>query len=80
MTLFKIVYNLIDVNQEDILVHTTRTTRGNTLKFNQPPTRIDCYLNSFYPEAIKIWNHLPDHLTRTTDMDFFRQNIPNYIN
>ena len=36
-------------------------------------------LYSFYPDAIKIWNHLPDHLTMTTDIDAFRKDIINYI-
>ena len=57
------------VNTEDILIPITTVTRGNSLKINQPYTRVDCYFYSFYPDAIKIWNHLPDHLTMTTDID-----------
>jgi len=45
LTLYKIFYNLIEVNTADILIPTTRVTRGNSLKFNQPYTRVDCYLS-----------------------------------
>ena len=79
LPLYKIFYNLIEVNTAGILIPTTRVTRGNSLKFNQPYTRVDCYLYSFYPDAIKIWNHLPDHLTMLTDIDTFRKDIINYI-
>ena len=32
------------------------------MRFIQPMTRIDSYMYSFFPSAIKIWNDLPQNV------------------
>ena len=36
--------------------------RGHSMRLLQPSTRVNSYLNSFFPSSIKIWNNLPNDL------------------
>ena len=36
--------------------------RGNTFRFIQLQTRIDCYAKYFFPESVKLWDSLPDSI------------------
>jgi len=36
------------------------------------PSRIDSFMYSFFPRAIRLWNHLPDHLVKTNNIDTFK--------
>ena len=37
--------------------------RAHAKKFLQPQCSVNAYLYSFFPQAIKLWNHLPQELT-----------------
>jgi len=37
---------------------------------NQLPTKVNCYLYSFYPHTVKVWNHLPKHLSMINLVEF----------
>ena len=50
-------------------------TRGHSKRFIQPMTRIDSYLYSFFPSAIKLWNSLPQHVIDSKDYDQFKQRL-----
>ena len=52
------------------------TTRGHHQRFLQLPTRVDAYMNSFFPFTIKLWNQLDDHIIQAPSLDLFN----NYIN
>ena len=39
-------------------------------------TRVDAYMNSFFPFTIKLWNQLDDHIIQAPSLDLFN----NYIN
>ena len=69
---YKIVHHLVDINVDTLLtpLPPMHTTRGHDERFLQLSTRINTYLHSFFPSAIKLWNQLPSeviHLTNYTD-------------
>ena len=39
------------------------------MRFMQPMTRIDSYMYSFFPSAIKIWKDLPQNVIDSNDID-----------
>ena len=76
ITIFKIIHNLIDIP----LTHLTPVTstyhlRGHSMKFQKPAARIDSYLHSFFPSAIKIWNALPDDVITSTNLNQFKTKL-----
>ena len=75
--IFKIVNRLIDIPASPYLlsVPTDHDTRGHNMRFVQPVTKIDSYLHSFFPSAIKIWNSLPQHVIDSKDIDQFKQRL-----
>ena len=52
-------------------------TRGHLLKIQQPATRIDSYLHSFFPSAIKLWNSLPSNLIDPPTLNDFKCKLAN---
>ena len=75
--MFKIIHNLVNIPVNSYLtpVSMTHDTRGHNMRFTQPMTRIDSYLHSFFPSAIKIWNSLPQHVIDSKDIDEFKQRL-----
>ena len=55
--LAKIVHKLMDIPTDAILKRVAFDchTQGHTMKFERPTARVDSYLFSFFPLAIKIW-------------------------
>ena len=45
------------------------------MRFMQPMTRIDSYMYSFFPSAIKIWNDLPQNVIDSNDINQFKQKL-----
>jgi len=75
--IFKIVNQLVDLPASSYLlpISTDHDTRGHTLRFVQPFTRIDSYLHSFFPSTIRIWNSLPQHVIDSNDIDQFKERL-----
>ena len=75
--LFKIIHHLVDVNVDNLLIPlpTTHTTRGHDRRFLQLPTRVNAYLNSYFPSVIKLWNSLPPDVVHQTNLTDFKSNI-----
>ena len=48
------------------------STRGNNSRFIQLQCHLNCYRNSFFPDAIRIWNSLPQHIIDCSNTDLFR--------
>ena len=76
ITMFKMIHKLIDI----LLTHLTPVTstyhlRGHSMKFQKPAARIDSYLHSFFPSAIKIWNALPDDVITSTNLNQFKTKL-----
>ena len=56
------------------------STRGNNRRFIQLQCHLDCYNNSFFPDAIRIWNSLPQKLIDSPNVELFRYGIYRYYN
>ena len=56
------------------------STRGNNRRFIQLQCLLDCYNNSFFPDAIRIWNSLPQQLIDSPNVELFRNGIYRYYN
>ena len=55
--MYKIVHNIVHIQPDIPLTYSNAVnTRGHHLKMQQPATRIDAYLHSFFPSAVKLWN------------------------
>ena len=53
----------------------TSATRGNNRRFVQLQCHLNCYSNSFFPDAIRIWNSLPQQLIDCSNVELFRDHI-----
>jgi len=74
--MFKIINHMIDIPpRPPIFITNDRSTRWYHHKFIQLSTRINSYLNSFFPDAIRIWNSLPLPLIEYTTIDKFKQQL-----
>ena len=72
--LYKIINNLVEVPTDGILVPSELQLRGHTRKFFQ----LQCSVNAFlFPQAIKLWNHLPQELTELESLQLFRESLTN---
>ena len=60
---YKIIHKLVDIEPRNYLTPSQVPTRGHHHRFQQLPTYISTLTSthSFYPDAIKIWNNLPEH-------------------
>ena len=56
----------------------TSVIRGNNKRFIQLQCHLNCYRNSFFPDAIRIWNTLPQQIIDCSDVDSFRTSIYKY--
>jgi len=59
--LYKIIKGLVDITPTPDLTPVLSVTRGHSYRLYIPPSQINCYLFSFIPTAIKLWNSLPSH-------------------
>ena len=66
----KIINQYLHIPYDHILHKVPSTTRSR--KYLHLPSRIDSYMQSFFPRAIRLWNHLPDHLVETDNVDTFK--------
>ena len=74
--MFKIVNDMIHIQPDVPIIYTTGSnTRGHHLKMQQPATRIDVYLHSFFPSTVKLWNLLPSNLIDSPSLDSFKCNL-----
>ena len=65
----KIINRYVDVSYDHVRRIALSTTCSSSRKFLHLPSRIDSYLHSFFPRAICLWNHLPDHLVEIDDVE-----------
>jgi hypothetical protein len=58
----------------NILQRPARNQRSHNhqLAYRQPSTRVDCYLYSMYPRAIRVWNALPVSAVTASNIQGFR--------
>ena len=72
---YKIIHNLVDIEPCNYLTPSQLPTRGHHHRFQQLPTYIDSYKYSFYPEAVRIWNGLPEHIVEATTLQLFKEGL-----
>lgn len=79
--LYKIIYNIVHIQPDLPFTYSNliNYTRGHVLKIQQPATRIDSYLNSFFPSTIKLWNSLPLHVIDSSTLNDFKFKLHNYL-
>ena len=67
-------YNhIIDNIYDHILQKPFNFTRSGNRKFLHLPSRINSFKYSFFPRAIRLWNHLPDYIVETdVNIDTFK--------
>ena len=71
--MFRIVYDLVDIPTAPYLQQTSLyCTRGHSIKFLVPHTRTSVYRNSYFPQAIRLWNSLPGSLVVADSLDSFK--------
>ena len=74
--MFKIINNMVHIQSDVPITYARRTnTRGHHLKMQQPATRIDVYLHSFFPSTVKLWNLLPSNLIDSPSLNSFKCNL-----
>ena len=64
----------VEIPSEGILIPSYAHTRGHN-KFRQLQTRLQSYQGSFFPDAIKLWNKIPDYLANLHDLNSFREGL-----
>ena len=69
----------VDVDPPDCALVNTRFTRGNDLKFIQPPANIDVYKYSFFLDAIRLWNNLPSNITHADSVEKFKLYLKSFL-
>ena len=75
--LFKIINHHVDINATDFLIpiFNDHNTRGHSMRFSQPMTRVDSYKFSFFPSAIKIWNSLLQYVIDSSKIEQFKHSL-----
>ena len=65
-----LINHQVDILYNHILQITPNSTRSiSSKKYLHLPSRIDSYLNSFFPRAIRLWNSLPDHVVEADNIN-----------
>ena len=68
----KIIKQYVDISCDHILHTVPSITHSSNKKFLHLPSRIDSFKHSLFPRAIRLWNHLLDHLVETDNVDNFK--------
>ncbi|KAK3092025.1 hypothetical protein FSP39_024520 [Pinctada imbricata] len=74
--MYRIVYALVDIPAALHLQQTSvYNTRGHSIKFLVPHSRSSVYRNSYFPQAIRLWNNLPGSLVVADSLDSFKAQL-----
>ena len=79
LMLYKIIYRLVELPLPDYIIPAPRVTRGNSMKLVHPPTNVDSYKYSFFPNSISVWNKLPEEIVNATSLNKFRTLLKSYL-
>ena len=52
-----------------------RCTRGNQIKYHQISCRLDITNSSFFPDAIRLWNRLPQEVAAAPTLESFKSRL-----
>ena len=70
--MYKIYYNLVDIDWKKYLTLHSSTTRGHSSRFFIPHTSSSAYTSSFFPRTIRNWNNLPVDPAAYPSLDAFK--------
>jgi len=73
--LHKIINRNVDIPHLHILQTAPSNTRSSNSNFFHLSSRIDSFKHSFFPRAIRLWDHLPDHYVETDHVDSFKSQL-----
>lgn len=59
--------------------HRTSSRISHSNAIARLPSRTSSMLNSFFPQAITLWNHLPDTIASCADRKLFREKLLNHV-
>ena len=77
---YKIINHYVGVPCDHILHKPFNFTRSSNIKFLHLPSRIDSFKHSFFPRAIRLWNHLPEHIVKPdVSIDSFKHLLSNSL-
>ena len=76
----KIINNQVAILAQMFLQPVIRPSRlQNNKAYQRPSGKKDCWVHSFFPQSIKIWNHLPQKLVDIEDNKTFEQEITSHL-
>ena len=75
--MYCITYHLIKIPSITYLIPSRSGTRGHSIRYLQPSTRVIAYQYSFFPSTIRLWNNLPQTLVSSGSTDIFRHSLTN---
>ena len=79
ITLFyKLKNNMCYMPTEDLKRNTTRITRRSDNGYVVPGSRTDAHIFSFYPSAIRLWNHLPADIKNSESLEIFKGKLSKF--
>ena len=67
--------HVVDIPLDQHFTELTTRTRGNSEKFRVPYSRTLSAKHSFFPDATRIWNNIPDDATRAESLDTFKSRL-----
>ena len=75
--MYRIVNSLIEIPDCMHLLQPrrSRSRRSNNHSYVVPFFRLVCHQKSFFPDTIRLWNFLPDHITDRIDLDTFKRKV-----
>ena len=73
---FKIVYGLVSIDFGGALsLIPTRNTRGHSLRFKVPSSRLNIRFNYYLPRVIRVWNYLSEYTVYSTSVSMFKSRL-----
>ena len=69
--LFRILYNLVDI-EPDPPLNNARSNRRHNQRLSQIRTRTAIFQNSFFPATVVFWNKLPQVVVDQTSLNAFK--------
>lgn len=77
--MYKISHGLVAINPLDHMKPSVRTSKrvNNSLSYQLPSVRTDCYKSSYFPKTIREWNAQPDTIATSQSLDSFKTAMAN---
>ena len=70
--LYRIRFDLVDIDWQQYLCESTSSTRGHGSRFTTPMCTNQVYSSSFFPRTVKDWNKLPADPADSPSLEAFK--------